>query len=160
MGAEDSPVSGNFYFMGSITPNQREILYVTDGLGNLVKLQGIAADGSLKVSANLKQSNTILFQPVSSSASGDNSVVALVASKKIKVLSVLLVSAGAVSVKWRSNTTDLSGAMPLVANSGFSLAASSPGQGHYFETAVGEALNINLNSAVAVSGHISYYTEA
>ena len=134
-------------------------MYVIDGLGNLVPLQGVSADGSLKVSASLKQQNTIKFVPISVSGSGDNLVIASVLSKKLKVISVLLVSAGAVSVKWRSNTTDLSGAMPLVANSGFSLTASSPAQGHYFETAVGEALNINLSGAVGVYGHLGYYEE-
>lgn len=113
--------------------------------------------GSLPVS--LKQTATIRFATVSISSSGDNQIVAAVTGKKIKVLSATLVSSGTVSVKWRSGTTDLSGAMPLVANSGFVLPASSPGQGHYFETAVTTALNINLSGAVAVSGHISYYEE-
>lgn len=111
------------------------------------------------VPTSLSGGSTILFAPISASSSGDNAVVAGVTSKKIKVLSVALVSSGTVSVKWRSNTTDLSGAMPLVANSGFVLPASSPGQGNYFETVAGQALNINLSGAVAVSGHISYYVE-
>jgi hypothetical protein len=125
--------------------------------------------GSMKVTTttggsvadvNLKQSNTILFATISASGSGDNAIVAAVASKKIKVLSCALVASGTVSVKWRSGTTDVSGAMPLVVNSGFVLPASSPGQGHYLETAVNTALNINLSGAVQVSGHISYYLEA
>lgn len=103
-------------------------------------------------------SSTVLFAPINVSSSGDNTVVAGVTSKKIKVLSVVLVAAGAVSVKWRSGTTDLSGAMPLAANSGFVLPSASP-VGRYFETASGQALNINLSGAVQVSGHISYFTE-
>lgn len=109
---------------------------------------------------DLKLSNTILFAPVSVSSSGDNQIVAAVASKKIKVLSCKLVAGGAVSVKWRNGTTDLEGGNSLVANSGYVLPASSPGQGHYLETDINTALNLNLSSAVQVSGHISYYTEA
>jgi hypothetical protein len=113
-----------------------------------------------RATGDLRGANTIKFASISASASGDNTVISLVSAKKIKVLSVILVASGTVSVKWRSNTTDISGAMPLVANSGFVLPASSPGQGHYFETAAGQALNINLSGAVAVNGHISYYEEA
>lgn len=112
-----------------------------------------------RATGDLKGSNTIKFATISASSSGDNLIVASVSAKKIKVLSATLVSSGTVSVKWRSGTTDISGAMPLVANSGFVLPASSPGQGHYLETAVTTALNINLSGAVQVSGHISYYEE-
>lgn len=109
---------------------------------------------------NLKNAAPIKFAVVSASSSGDNQIVAAVSGAKIKVLSAVLVSSGTVSVKWRSGTTDISGAMPFVANSGVALAASSPGQGHYFETAVNTALNINLGGAVSVFGHITYYEEA
>lgn len=112
------------------------------------------------VNASLKNNATIKFASVSVSTSGDNTIVTAVTGVKIKVLSVLLVASGNVSVKWVSNTTDLTGAMPLVVNSGFVLPASSPGAGHYFETAVGQGLKLNLSSAVAVNGHISYYEEA
>lgn len=117
-------------------------------------------DPAAIMNTSLKLSNTIKFASVSVSTSGDNTIVTGVTGVKIKVLSVLLVASGTVSVKWVSNTTDLTGAMPLVANSGFVLPASSPGQGHYFETAVGQGLKLNLSSAVAVNGHISYYEEA
>lgn len=112
------------------------------------------------VNASLKNNATIKFASVSVSTSGDNTIVTGVTGVKIKVLSVLLVASGTVSVKWVSNVTDLTGAMPLVANSGFVLPASSPGAGHYFETAVGQGLKLNLSGAVAVNGHISYYEEA
>jgi hypothetical protein len=112
-----------------------------------------------RATGDLLRSKTIKFASISASSSGDNQIVALVATKKLKVLSCALVANGTVSVKWRSNTTDISGAMPLVVNSGFVLPASAPGMGHYFETAAGEALNINLSGNIAVAGHISYYEE-
>jgi hypothetical protein len=99
----------------------------------------------------------IKFAPISASTSGDNVIVAAVTGKKIKVISVVLVASGVVSVTWKSATTNLSGAMPLVANSGFSLPTSP--NINYFETAVGEVLNLNLSSAVLVAGHLGYYEE-
>jgi len=113
-----------------------------------------------RAGVGLKAGNTILFAKVDTASSGDTQIVAADATKKIKLLSCKLISNGTVSVKWRSGTTDLEGASPLVANSGYVLPASSPGQGHYLETAVSSALNINLSGAVQVSGHISYYLES
>jgi hypothetical protein len=120
------------------------------------QLQIVNAPGTT-IDTSLKNYNTIKFATISATNSGDNQVLALVASKSIKVLSCALVASGTVSVKWRSNTTDLSGAMPLIASSGFVYPASAPGMGNYLETNIGEALNLNLSGAVAVYGHISYY---
>ena len=117
-------------------------------------------DGSTVSDVNLKQSNIIKFATVSINGAGDNQIVAAVALKKLKLLSACLIASGTTSMKWRSNTTDLSGAMPLVVNSGFVLPASAPGMGHYLESATGEALNINLSAGVTVTGHITYYEEA
>ena len=117
-------------------------------------------DGTSISAVNLKQGNTIKFATISVGTIGDNIIVAAVTGAKIKVLSAALVSSGTVSVKWRNDTTDISGAMPLVTNSGFVLPASAPGMGHYFETGVNKALNINLSAGVNVYGHISYYEEA
>lgn len=88
------------------------------------------------------------------SASGATQVVAAVAAKRIRVLGYTLVAAGAVTVKFQSNATDLTGALPLAANGGVSAAG-----GPYvpsFETAVGDPLNVNLGGAVAVAGHLTY----
>ena len=127
--------------------------------GNL-KVSIEEADPAAILNTSLKTGLTIKFAKVSVSSSGDNTIVSAVTGAKIKVLSVLLVSSGTVSVKWISNAIDLTGAMPLVANSGFVLPASSPGQGHYFESATSQSLILNLSSGVAVNGHISYYEEA
>lgn len=125
-----------------------------------VNPSGALVTDSSGSSIDIKDGNTILFAKIDAASSGDNQIVAADTTRKIKVLSATLVASGTVSVKWRSGTTDLSGAMPLVANSGFVLPASAPGQGNYLETAVNTALNINLSGAVQVSGHISYYLEA
>ena len=101
----------------------------------------------------------LLFAPISVSSSGDSSVVVGVAGYTINVCSYVFVAGGDVSVKWRSNTTDLSGAMPLIANGGVSAPVSSPGLGPLFKTASGESLQLNLSGAVLVAGHLGYFLQ-
>jgi hypothetical protein len=93
------------------------------------------------------------FAAIAASASGDNTAVAAVTGKKIRVLAYTVVAAGAVSAKFQSDTTDLTGALSFAANGGASVAFSPVG---HFETASGVALQLNLGSAVAVGGHLVY----
>lgn len=95
------------------------------------------------------------YAAISESSSGDNTVVAAVSGKRIRVLSYVLIATGAVAVKFVSDAsgTDITGAMDLGANGGVS-APHSP-SGHY-QTGVGEALILNLGAAVQVSGHLTY----
>jgi len=93
------------------------------------------------------------FASISVSSSGDNSIVAAVTSKKIRVLSYVIVADNAVAAKFRNGTTDVMGAASLSANGG--IAAPYNPAGH-FETAVTTALNLNLASAVGVRGHLTY----
>lgn len=92
------------------------------------------------------------FAAISASASGD--LVALVASKKIRVVSFFIVVATAVTVKLQSGaSSDLTGAMPFGANGGISLPYNPNG---WFQTVSGEKLNMVLGSGVAVAGGLSY----
>lgn len=93
------------------------------------------------------------FASVSASSSGDNEIVAANGTNKIRVLGYVLVSSGTVNAKWRSATTDKSGLLYFVANTGVSAPFSPVG---HLETAAGAALNLNLSGAVAVGGHIVY----
>lgn len=97
---------------------------------------------------------------ISASSSGDNTVVAAVTGKKIKVLNYTMIAATDVSATWKSGaSTSLSGAMPLTNNSGAAPSAgvSTPaGLVPLFETAQGEALVLGLSSAVLVAGHLTY----
>lgn len=104
------------------------------------------------------QGKTLLFASIDTATSGDNTLVAADASNKIKLVSYVLVASGAVSVRWKAGTTNKSGAMALAANGGIS-AVGQP-SAHLLETAVNEALILNLSAAVQVSGHISYFKEA
>jgi hypothetical protein len=95
------------------------------------------------------------FAIIDAATSGDNTLVAAVASKKIRVLSLMLVAAGTVTVRFESGAsgTALSGQMNLVANSGFTLPFNPLG---WFETAVNTLLNLELSGAVSVDGMLTY----
>lgn len=93
----------------------------------------------------------IQYAKISVSSSGDNQLVAGVTGCRIIVINYVVCGASAVNGKFRSNTTDLTGAMPM--NPGIGGSECSTG---HFTTAAGETLNLNLSGAVAVTGHLSY----
>jgi hypothetical protein len=93
------------------------------------------------------------FAAITASSSGNTSVVAAVAGKKIRVLRWSVSSNGAVNVKFQRATTDVTGLYYLT-------QFASVGGGYcpvgHFETASNEALNINLSGAMAVGGVLTY----
>ena len=120
----------------------------------------VDALGNLRVSPGAATASTGLsFAAITTAASGDTTIVASVASKKIKVVSYSLVVNAAVVVQWKSGaSTARSGAMSLAANGGV-VVAGAPGA-HVLETAVGQGLVLNLGGAIQTSGHIAYFSEA
>lgn len=100
-----------------------------------------------------------LFAPVSCSSSGDNTIVSLIAGRRLRVVSYLLVTAGDVVVTWKSSVAGaISGPMSLGnTSSGQGGGASHPtGPSAALQTAVGEALVLNLSDAISVGGHLTY----
>jgi hypothetical protein len=95
------------------------------------------------------------FATIAASSSGNNTLIAAVASKKIRVLSLSLMSNGTVNAKFQSGAggTDLTGLYYTAANTGFVLPFNPVG---HFETASNTLLNLNLSGAVAVGGQITY----
>lgn len=93
------------------------------------------------------------FAAIQTSASGDTTIVAAVPDKRIILLAYNYMANGAVNVKWRSNTTDLTGLAYLVANGGKVCPFANTG---WAITALGEALVINLSAAIAVGGEVAY----
>lgn len=87
---------------------------------------------------------------------GNNVIVAGVANKRIKVTSLVIVVAGAVTTQWLSGATALSGAMSFTTGGGYALALS-PSIGltkeAYLVTNTGDNLILALGGAVQVSGH-------
>lgn len=92
------------------------------------------------------------YAVINESTQASNEIVAAVAGKKIRVVSVVLVCSAANVVTWQSAATAISGPMSFAANGGYALASEAP----LFETVAGEALNLLSGSAVQVSGHILY----
>lgn len=95
---------------------------------------------------------------VSASSSGDNTVVAAVTGKKIRVLALDISAAGAVDAKLRSDVggsaVDMTG-LHYFAAAGAGWQMNTLGYG-WCETARGKALNLNLSGAVAVGGVLVY----
>ena len=98
---------------------------------------------------------TVKYAVIDAATSGNNTLVAAVTSKKIRVLSLFLVAAGTVTARFESGAdgTAKTGQMNLVANTGFVLPYNPSG---WFETASNTLLNLELSAAISVDGSLSY----
>ncbi len=86
--------------------------------------------------------------------SGNTQVVAAVANRKIRVISGVVGPVGtAINVKFQSSTTDISSTANCALNGGW---ANNASPGFLFETAEGEALNVNLSGNANVPVSIVY----
>lgn len=92
---------------------------------------------------------------IDAATSGDNTIIAAVAGKKLRVYQLVLISAGTVTTRWESGTAGnfLSGEMTLAVNTGYAPPWCPAG---HFETVAGEALNLQLSGAVSVDGWLVY----
>lgn len=94
---------------------------------------------------------------IQESSSGNNAVVAAVASKKIRVLAYNFIANGTVNAKFQSDgggtPVDLTGLKYCVANVGICAPYNPKG---WFESASGKSLDINLSAAVAIGGELVY----
>jgi hypothetical protein len=104
--------------------------------------------------------NGALYEPkhamIAASSSGDNAVIAAAPAGFMHiVLAYMLVTAAAVTVKWKSGSTDITGGMTFDAKSGTNAPLNQLG---WFKTAAAEALNVNLSGAIGVNGHLTYIT--
>lgn len=104
---------------------------------------------------NSSVSITPKFAAISASSSGDNTLVAAVAGKKIRVLAMHFVCASAVDVRLEDGAggTALTGVASYAANSGLVLPYCPVG---HFETSSNTLLNMELGGAVQVSGSLTY----
>lgn len=93
---------------------------------------------------------------IAAASSGDNTLVAAVSGKTIRVLAVVLVaSGGAVSTRFESGAggTALTGVMDIADNGQLVLPYNPAG---WCQTAAGALLNLELSAAVAVAGCLVY----
>lgn len=95
------------------------------------------------------------FAVIDAATSGDNTLVAAVTAKKVRVLALFLVAAGTVNVRFESGAggTALTGQMNLIANTGFALPYNPAG---WFETASNTLLNMELSAAISCDGCLTY----
>jgi hypothetical protein len=94
------------------------------------------------------------FAAIQLSATG--AVVAAVAGKRIRVLAAFQSASAAVNTKWQSASTDLTGLTYFVADTLLGPQVLPFNPAGWFQTAKGEALNLNLSGSVAVGGGIVY----
>jgi hypothetical protein len=118
----------------------------TDNVGVALQTDAIMSDTTVL---------TPKFAVIDDAASGNNTLVAAVASKKIRVLSLFMVSAGTVNARFEDGAggAALTGQMNLVANTGFVLPFNPVG---WFETSVNTLLNLELSAAISVDGSLVY----
>jgi len=129
-------------------------------------VDGVATDTTeaspLPVSSNLSTDKLTLngvgvtpkFAKIDFASSGDNTIVAAVGGKKIRVLQYLFIVVVAQTITWKSGaSTALSGVMSVDALSGVNSPHCPLG---LIETAVGEALVLNAGGSNQTSGHLVY----
>ena len=97
---------------------------------------------------------SVSFAQINATASGDTQVVAAVSGRSIVVVAYAVVASATVNIRFRSGTTDITGSMRVVEGGGIAHAYD----GGLFQTAVGQALNINLSANATVGGYVVYRT--
>lgn len=96
------------------------------------------------------------FAAIDAASSGNNTIVAAVTGKKIRVLACFLIMTGtAVTIRFESGAdgTALTGQMTPSQGGGFVLPFNPVG---WFETAASTLLNLELGGAQSVDGSVTY----
>jgi hypothetical protein len=99
---------------------------------------------------------TINWIKINATSSGDNTIVAAVTSKKIRVIGIAFVCSNTVDISFKSGSTTKIDAMSFAKYGG--MADNGGVAGYWLETASGEAFIMNLSGAVNVRGRV-YYVE-
>lgn len=103
------------------------------------------------------------FAVINTASSGNNTLVAGVTSRRIKVVNYVLVAAGALTIQFLDGSTALTGAMSLITGVPLSSPSApvnfSNGQEALFQTSMGNALVLALSAGTQVSGHLSFIFE-
>lgn len=92
---------------------------------------------------------------IDNATSGDNTLIAAVTGKKIRVKSLFLIAADAVTIRFESGAagTALTGQMVVAASGGFVLPYNGNG---WFITAASALLNLELSGNVSADGAFTY----
>jgi len=96
--------------------------------------------------------STVQYATINATTSGNTQVVGAVSGKRIRVIAYAVIASATVNIRFRSGSTDITGAMRLVEGGGIAHAYD----GGLFETAVNQPLNINLSTNATVGGYVVY----
>lgn len=94
------------------------------------------------------------WAPINATASGDNTIIAAVTGRKIRVIAISFNAALAVGISFKSNPGNTKIEQMLVAANGNFAANHFPGW--FMETNVGEAFIMNNSLAINVRGSCAY----
>lgn len=97
------------------------------------------------------------YATISTSSSGDTTIVAAVPGQIIKVLQLEYTGHGGVNVQMKSGSTVLEGVMALLYGTG--KVRNGTRSVPVFRCGLSEALIINLSQSVQVSGSVVYTTQ-
>lgn len=112
----------------------------------------------VSASGGLEQGRTYKTAAISAGALGDNTVIAAVTGKRIKVYAIVFNATGTVNAIWKDGAAvNLSGDMNFQAREGFAVAVTPPA--YLLATAAGNAFILNLSAAVATDGWVAYWDE-
>lgn len=126
------------------------ITYGRDDNNNAVALR-VDAYGNLTVGPAPSQ-----FKSAPFSLSATGTIVSGVASRRIKVFAVKLITSAAVAVNFRDGAaTDLEGLQPLSANAGY-IESVFP-SAYLFATSAGNGLDLVISGTGTVAGRVSYW---
>jgi len=137
----------------------------TEEVGKVGLLAGTEEIGKLAAGAeligkvqNAGTSHTVVQVAISGSYSGGVELIAADANKKIKIVNIFLVVSGAVSLKFMSDTANLSGVMEL-GDTDEPRGMVVPFGNFPMETAVNKNFKLHADCATAIMGYCNYYLE-
>jgi len=121
---------------------------------------GLEAGSSLIGEVNVVgREHEVLQVAISGSYSGGVELIAANATKKIKIVNIFLVVSGAVSLKFMSDTTNLTGVMEL-GDTDEPRGMVIPLGNFPMETAVNKNFKLHADGATNIMGYCNYYLEA
>lgn len=123
----------------------------------LIGFVGVAAlAGPAKIPDSVTGDGMVVkYEKINANTSGDNTLLAAVTGKRIRVLAVNIICTTAGDVRFESGAsgTALTGQYPVAANGGFVLPYSPVG---WFQTASATLLNLELSGTLDCNGSFVY----
>lgn len=107
----------------------------------------------MNVTSTPPKNTTVTSVLLDASASGATAIVAATPGRQIRVVSLAFVTTAANTVKLLSASTAITPGWPMAANGGMVLPYNDHG---WCQTAVNEALNVNLSAATATGVLLQY----